>query len=500
MRKKIIDFMPFTPEQVHDKGNGFYYKGNEFIPHNTLAHQESALTQINRKQKYIIASLLIILLAAMLISWHITFTVLIGGITVLYFLDLLFNLNLIARSLYANPDVTVDDETLRLLDETVLPMYTVLCPLYKESAVLPQFVEAMTALDYPVDKLQIMLLLEANDSETITAAEAMNLPSQFEIIVVPHSLPKTKPKACNYGLIKARGDLVVIYDAEDKPDTAQLKKAYVAFEKAGQEVACIQSKLNFYNPHQNLLTRVFTAEYSLWFDLVLSGMQLVNAPIPLGGTSNHFRTSVLKELGGWDAFNVTEDADLGIRLAKRGYKTLLLDSTTLEEANSSPVNWFWQRSRWIKGYIQTYLVHTRRLKTFREQTGRYRAALTFQLIIGGKVLALLINPVMWLLTIIYFVFRPVVGPTIESVFPAPVLYMGVVSLLFGNFLYLYYYMVGCVRRQQYDLVKAAFMVPLYWIAMSAAAFYAMYELVYRPHHWRKTKHGLHLANTPKENA
>jgi cellulose synthase/poly-beta-1,6-N-acetylglucosamine synthase-like glycosyltransferase len=311
-------------------------------------------------------------------------------------------------------------------------------------------------------------------------------------VVVPHSMPKTKPKACNYGLLQARGDYAVIYDAEDIPDPLQLKQAYLAFRQSANNVVCIQSKLNFYNPTQNLLTRAFTAEYSLWFDLMLTGMQQINAPIPLGGTSNHFKTSVLRKLGGWDAFNVTEDADLGMRLVKSGFKTRILDSITLEEANSNLKNWFWQRSRWIKGYIQTYLVHTRDLKAFRSENKLNLNAVMFQLIIGGKVLSMLINPIMWLLTITYFVFRPIVGPTIESLFPMPVLYIGVVSLIFGNFLYMYYYMVGCARRQHYGLIKYALLIPFYWLAMSAAAYYALIEFIYKPHHWRKTKHGLHL--------
>jgi cellulose synthase/poly-beta-1,6-N-acetylglucosamine synthase-like glycosyltransferase len=225
---------------------------------------------------------------------------------------------------------------------------------------------------------------------------------------------------------------------------------------------------------------------------MLTGMQQINAPIPLGGTSNHFKTSALLELGGWDAFNVTEDADLGIRLVKQGYKTQILDSTTLEEANSNLKNWFWQRSRWIKGYIQTYLVHTRDLKAFRTEKKWNLNAVKFQLIIGGKVLSMLINPIMWLLTISYFALRPIVGPTIQSLFPMTVLYIGVVSLIFGNFLYMYYYMVGCARRQHYGLIKYALFIPLYWLAMSAAAYYGLIEFMYKPHHWRKTKHGLHL--------
>ena len=180
------------------------------------------------------------------------------------------------------------------------------------------------------------------------------------MIIVPQSLPKTKPKACNYGLRQAHGEYVVIYDAEDIPEPDQLKKAYLALRRTvSRSVICAQAKLNFYNSHQNVLTRLFTTEYSLWFDLMLTGLQSARCPIPLGGTSNHFRVRHLRMLQGWDAFNVAEDCDLGIRIAQKDYATVIFNSTTFEEANSNLANWMRQRSRWIKGYMQTYFVHLR---------------------------------------------------------------------------------------------------------------------------------------------
>jgi cellulose synthase/poly-beta-1,6-N-acetylglucosamine synthase-like glycosyltransferase len=185
---------------------------------------------------------------------------------------------------------------------------------------------------------------------------------------------------------------LVIYDAEYVPEVDQLKKAVIAFRKASPQTICIQAKLNFYNVKQNLLTRLFTAEYSLWFDLVLPGLQSLNAPIPLGGTSNHFKTEVLREVSGWDAFNVTEDCDLGIRLAKRGYRTAIVESTTYEEANSDTINWYNQRSRWIKGYIQSYMVHMRDPLEFIRK-GSVKDFFIFQFVVGGKILSIFINPV-----------------------------------------------------------------------------------------------------------
>jgi glycosyltransferase XagB len=483
--------IPVTKDPVRRAAAGFHYKGKHYITHTNLPHHESALRQLTRGQAVTFTATLAALAALLVIKPHATLTTLIGLLTIVYFADLLYNLFLISRSYSHQVEHVITPDELAGVRSRDWPMYTVFCPLYKEWEVLPQFVTAMSRLDYPKDKLQVMLLLEEDDHDTIKHALDMNLPSYFEVVVVPHSKPKTKPKACNYGLKVARGEYVVIFDAEDVPEPTQLKKAVIAFERSTPDVACIQAKLNFYNPRQNLLTRAFTAEYSLWFDLVLTGLQAAHAPIPLGGTSNHFKTHIIRELDGWDAFNVTEDCDLGIRLAKRGYHTSIVDSVTLEEANSDPKNWFWQRTRWIKGYIQSYWVHMRSLREFK-LTLREPHAITFQLIVGGKIGSMFINPLMWAITASYFVFRATLGPAIESFYPTPILYMAVTCTVAGNFLYMYYYMLGCAKREQYDLIKYAYLVPVYWAAMSAAAWVALYKLIVSPHQWFKTQHGLHL--------
>ncbi len=481
---------------VDGKGQGFTHKGNEFVHHTDLHYSETAFYNLLHNQKVVLISVVAILLSAFIADWHLTLIVFLSSLTVLYFLGLLFDGFIVYRTFRIKPEIVIDTEEMASRPDDFWPTYTIFCPLYKEWQVVPQFVEAMQKIDYPKEKLQVMFLLEENDQETIDKIRGGNLPPHFEIVVVPHSKPKTKPKAMNYGLSYATGEYLVIYDAEDVPDTDQLKKAVLAFEKASKNVVCIQAKLNFYNPKQNILTRAFTAEYSLWFDLILPGLQSIAAPIPLGGTSNHFRTNTLRELSGWDAFNVTEDCDLGMRLTKRGYRTAIVDSTTHEEANSDLANWYYQRSRWIKGYMQTYFVHMRNpLSSYSEN--KHRNLALFQLIVGMKTLSLFINPIMWVLTICYFLFRAYVGTFIESLFPGPILYIGVFSLIFGNFLYLYYYMMGCAKRGYNDIIKYAFLVPFYWLAMSAAAWQAAYEVVVKPHYWAKTVHGLHLGGTMK---
>lgn len=493
LKLKVQDtgVVPFSEDSSLNKGAGFHAKGAEFVHHTNLPMAESAFSPLTRKQKITMLGLLGLLVASFVFSWHATLVGIVSVITILYFTDLLFNFFLIYRSYFKEPEINVPTRSINKVSEDAWPRYSILCPLYKEWAVLPQFVKAMSALDYPKDKLQVMLLIEEDDTESQEKIAAMNLPYYFDVVIVPDSKPKTKPKALNYGISRVTGEYVVIYDAEDVPDPLQLKKAVLAFQKADKNIICIQAKLNFYNPDQNLLTRLFTIEYSLWFNLVLTGLQSIHAPIPLGGTSNHFRTADIIKLRKWDPFNVTEDADLGMRLMKKGFRTALINSTTMEEANSDTFNWIKQRSRWIKGYIQTYFVHMRNPKSF-FATNRPQDLFIFQLIIGGKILSMVINPIMWLLTIAYFAFTPITGDFIRSLYLTPVFYMGVFSMFIGNFLYMYYYMLGAAKREQWSLVPFALVTPLYWLGMSIAAALAIWEFVFKPHYWHKTQHGLHL--------
>ncbi len=472
-------------------GAGIAFNRQKFITHSTLQAHSSAVSTFVPWQKTMFVVAILSVVAGLAVNFTITIIGLIAILSIIYFIDVFFTLFLVLKSLHFPPELTFSEDDLKELSDKDLPVYSVLCPLYKEASVLPQFLENIDRLDYPKNKLDVLLLLEENDTETIEAAEKLNRPDYLRIIIVPHSMPKTKPKAANYGLSMAQGEFVVVYDAEDQPEPMQLKKAVLGFSKSAKNVACLQAKLNYYNPSYNLLTRLFTAEYSLWFDLVLPALQSIDTTIPLGGTSNHFRTRELIELHGWDAFNVTEDCDLGARLFKVGKKTAIIDSVTLEEANSDTGNWIRQRSRWIKGYFQTYLVHMRNPIKLVQQLGWH--ALIFQLVIGARTTFMLINPILWIATISYFTLYSIVGPTIESLYPAPIFYMAVFSLAAGNFVYLYNYMIGCAKRGQWELIKFVFLVPVYWLFVSIAAIKAFIQLLYKPHYWEKTNHGLHLG-------
>lgn len=402
-------------------GAGIGFKRKQFITHTTLPYNKSAVRTFLLRQKLFIGLLFSLVVAGLVLNAIVTLEVLVAILSTIYFLDTVFNAGLIFKSLRSPQEITIPQDELDLLDDNTLPTYTILCPLYKEAHIIPQFLEAISKLSWPKNKLDVILLLEEDDLNSISVAKKLGLPDYVRIAVVPHSQPKTKPKACNYGLSIARGEYLVIYDAEDIPDVMQLKKAFLSFKKSGPQVKCLQAKLNYHNPHQNLLTRFFTAEYSLWFDVTLTGYQSINTSIPLGGTSNHFRTKDLIELEGWDPFNVTEDADLGVRLFKHGHRTAIIDSTTLEEANSKWGNWVRQRSRWIKGYMQTYLVHTRNPYSFMKSNKQH--SLLFNLIFGGKIAFILINPFLWLATLSYFTLYAYVGPSIEKLYPSVIFYM-----------------------------------------------------------------------------
>jgi cellulose synthase/poly-beta-1,6-N-acetylglucosamine synthase-like glycosyltransferase len=413
------------------------------------------------------------------IALNLFFTIMYLGVSV-------YRLFLISQSMDHDLVIPVTEEEIAALNDQDLPVYTVLMPVYKEAKVLPVLIQAIDHMDYPKTKLDIKVLLEADDTDTIDAFRALNPPAYFHPVIVPVALPRTKPKACNYGLIHAQGELVVIFDAEDLPEPDQLKRIYIAFQKADPEVVCIQAKLNFYNRHENLLTQWFTAEYSMWFDLFLPGLDASRVPIPLGGTSNHFKREALVDVNAWDPYNVTEDADLGVRLFKRGYRTAIIDSTTYEEANSVLNNWIRQRSRWIKGYIITWLVHMRHpVKLFRELG--FKPFLSMQLVMAGTFMTALLNPIFWCLTTLWFLAK---WGVIESIFPGPIYYLGMFCLFVGNFAFTYVNVIGAIRRGYHDAVKYALLSPLYWGLISIAAYKGFWQLITRPHFWEKTHHGL----------
>jgi cellulose synthase/poly-beta-1,6-N-acetylglucosamine synthase-like glycosyltransferase len=426
------------------------------------------------------------LAAALLWNWIATLLVLNAAGIVFYLVHIGYKFYIAWLSLERGVELDPSPEALAAVVDADLPTYTILVPLFRETEVLERLVRGLQALGYPPSKLDIQLLLEEEDTQTIEAARKLDLPPQFRCVVVPDGQPRGKPRACNYGLALSEADLLVIYDAEDRPEPDQLRKAAVAFRETPEGVVCLQARLNYYNQRQNLLTRWFTQEYSTWFDLFLPGLTISGAPVPLGGTSNHFRVPVLKELLGWDPFNVTEDCDLGVRLHARGYRTAMLRSTTWEEANSALLNWIRQRSRWVKGYIQTYLVYMRNPAATLNSLGP-RGFWGFQMTVGGSIACFLLNPLYWLMTALWFASHSWV---ISAVFPPFIYGLGLVCGFIGNFVFVYLSVAGSMQRGYYDLVKYAILTPFYWLLMSLGAYKGLLQLFTRPHYWEKTQHGL----------
>lgn len=409
----------------------------------------------------------------------------VGTSTAVYVFTMLDRLLIFRRGL-ASRAIVVSDEEARAIPDEKLPPYTILVPAYNEPEVVGDLIGAMVALEYPREKLQVLLLLEADDEVTIAAAQACGESDLISIVLVPPAQPRTKPKACNYGLHFATGEIITIYDAEDLPDPLQLRRVVAAFGQLPDTVACVQAKLAYHNGHQNLLTGWFTAEYALWFGYLLPGMMSSGSPIPLGGTSNHVLHPVLDKIGAWDPHNVTEDADLGLRIAANGYKTAVIDSTTMEEANSDPINWVRQRSRWYKGYLQTWLVHMRRPRELLRTIG-LRGFLRFNLVLAGTPIVAVLNLVFWLITVLWFLGQPAL---VGAVFPPYVYFPALACLVLGNAATLYMNLVTLREEDRADLLFPALTVPLFWLMMSVAAAKGTYQLIRNPSYWEKTVHGL----------
>lgn len=458
-----------------------------------------------------------------------------------YLIAALFRGVAVFIALLGHGERKISDEEIASLKDEELPVFTILIPLYKEAGIADKIIRSMENLDYPHEKLDIKLLLEEDDKETVEAVEKCELSPSYDVIIVPDFQPKTKPRACNFGLKRAKGEYCVIFDAEDRPDKDQLKKVAVLFSQLPENYACIQAKLNYYNSMQNILTRWFTIEYSTTFDLILPGLESLNIPLPLGGTSNHFRTGILRKLGGWDPFNVTEDCDLGVRIYTKGYRTCLIDSTTWEEANSQLWNWIRQRSRWVKGFMQTHLTHTRNpFRTFFE-LGPW-GLLGFYLCVGGSSFMLIINVIYWIIGSFYLMLlghgfmhgetlkSMIVGPHLEGSYQGleflgfnfrawPMIYLGSdqdvlwanVSIVFftigtvlilANFMFVFTHVMACFKRKYYRLLPTALLTPIYWVLMSIGAWKGFIQLLTKPFYWEKTNHGLahdvnHVVGTGK---
>lgn len=445
----------------------------------------SARRLMSKGQAWTFCLLIVALVVGAVVSATWTGITLVGLATVLYASILIDRIGLVLRSLRQPAMLRISDSDARALPGDELPMYTLLVPIFKEQSLVDQLVGSLEALDYPREKLDVKLLLEHDDLSTLEAVRA-RAPEDFEVVVVPAGEPRTKPRALNYGLGFAVGEFVTIYDAEDIPDPLQLRKAVVAFSRLPEHIGCLQAQLEYWNSEQNLITRWFGAEYIQWFRLLLPGLAARGAPIPLGGTSNHIRRDVLESAGAWDPYNVTEDADLGVRLHRAGYRCAVIDSVTREEANSDYVNWNNQRSRWYKGYLQTWLVHMRHPISLLEQVG-WRGWFEFNVFVGGTPVLSVLNLVFWALTVAWFAGNVQI---VRTLFPTAIYYPALLCLVIGNVAFAYLYILSARLARRPSLVWAAVLAPLYWMMMGIAGLKALWQLTFNRSFWEKTVHGL----------
>lgn len=365
-----------------------------------------------------------------------------------------------------------------------LPVISVMIALYHESDIAPRLIARLSRLDYPRDRLEVLLLVEDDDTATARALQHALLPPWMRVITLPAGGIRTKPRALNVGLDVARGSIIGVYDAEDAPEADQLQKVAAQFAAAPARIACLQAALDFYNPRFNWLARCFTMEYAVWFRTVLPGMARLGLPIPLGGTSLFFRREVLEDLGGWDAHNVTEDADLGLRLHRRGWRTGILPSTTYEEANSRVYPWVRQRSRWIKGYLMTWATHMRAPRQTWRDLGP-RGFLAFQVLFLGSMAHYLFTPLLlWLWAVPLGLPHP-----LGHALPPVALNAMAALFLLAEFASAAQILLALRRAGQ----------PMGWLWIAVMHFYfplgalaaikGIMESLSRPFFWDKTRHG-----------
>ena len=369
------------------------------------------------------------------------------------------------------------------LPDAELPVYTIIAALYHEARSVPQLLRALDALDYPREKLDIILAVEADDHATRAAIARFGAPPYSRVIVAPAIGPRTKPKALNSALPFARGSFIAVFDAEDQPDPGQLRDALDVFRNGEPGIACAQARLCIQNINDSLFTRMFAAEYAGHFDAVLPGLAAMRLPLPLGGTSNHFRADALRDVGGWDTWNVTEDADLGLRLARCGTRTVTFASTTQEEAPITFPRWLRQRARWMKGWMQTLSVHMRDPHWLWRDDG-WRGIVTLIFVLAGPIVSALAYPLLLGGIVVGLASdrRWLLGGLLTPVHFIAIILGVVATVAIG--------LIGLARRGRLRDGWILLLTPIFWGCLSIATWRALWQLLHDPYRWDKTEHGL----------
>jgi cellulose synthase/poly-beta-1,6-N-acetylglucosamine synthase-like glycosyltransferase len=373
------------------------------------------------------------------------------------------------------------------IDDSRLPVYTVAVPIFREEAVLDQLIAALSAIDYPPAKLDIRILVEEIDWGMRRALAARELPAFMQVVIVPRGQPQTKPRALNIALAEARGELFTIFDAEDIPDPRQLRLAAARFLRSDAELVCLQARLVIDNPDDGWLSGCFALEYAGLFDVLNPGLLQCGLPIMLGGTSNHFRTQALRHVGGWDPWNVTEDADVGFRLVRTGGYMADLPCRTLEEAPAALGSWIKQRTRWHKGYLQTLISHLLAPRRLLREAG-FTAALTLLTLLLGTLLGMLGYPLFMTAVVATWLD----GSLFSAERPLDMLLSSLALGLAGSGTCVLFLVpaLGAWRRGAPGLWRWLPLLPVYHLLTSLAAWLALYEYLDDRFAWNKTPHGL----------
>lgn len=366
-----------------------------------------------------------------------------------------------------------------------MPVYTIVVALYREAAIVPDLLAALGRLFWPRAKLEVKLVCEEEDRTTLAALEALPLRSTIEIIRVPAIGPRTKPKALAYALPFCRGEIVALYDAEDRPHPMQLVEAWQALRTSDKTLACVQAPLSVSNRAESLVASSFAFEYAALFRGLLPWLAGRGLVLPLGGTSNHFRRAALEEVGGWDPYNVTEDADLGLRLGRFGYRTGLIGLPTLEEGPHRWSVWLPQRTRWFKGWMQTWLVHMRNPAALRRELG-WRSFLACQVLFAGMIASALVYPV-FVGTLAWICVVALLGRELTT-FHSTLFLVDSVNISLGYLAFLTLGWKTLPPRERPGFIRIVLFTPLYWLMMSVAAWRALGQIFRDPHGWEKTPH------------
>lgn len=408
------------------------------------------------------------------------------GVSILYVFLMLFKLKMMQQSI-AHAAREYSPAELASMSDEELPVISIMIPLYKETEVIPQIFKYLNDFDYPVEKLDIIFILESTDTETMQGFLAMNPPAHFKALLSPDVQPKTKPKALNVAFKMAKGDVLVIYDAEVLPERDQLKKACLAF-KQNPSVMYLHAKMDVYNAGYNLITKLYTAEFSYFYQFFFPGLVASKFPLPISGHSTFFRREVITRVGAWDGYNLAEDCDIGIRIFRKGFGSgMMLESHTWEQSTTTVSTWVRQRTRWVQGFIQTSIVQLRYPLLLKKELKSWRNFFAFLILVPGNVVLVILNMLQWAM---FLFWNLTSAPFLQVAYNGAVLYVAMTSFVLGNFLFVFFAIYSLYARKHYAIAPWGLLTFAYWFLHGFATIRAAIRFFFYPSKWDKTSHSV----------